>query len=130
MSNFHRWSLADELFIEQHYKKMTYVELAEHFDVSTTCVRSKCHQMGCIRNQTGPSAREWSDEEIAYLREHFPVESATDLADHFGLSYTTVRLKAMELGLKKAPGYSPKQFRNRYVKDYKDERYKNYKEAV
>ena len=67
---------------------------------------------------------------LAYLREHFPHESATDIADHFGISYTTVRLKALELGIKKAPGYDKKQFRFRFVKTYKHERYKNFKREV
>ena len=126
MSNIHVWSKSDEQFIKDNFGEMTFVEMAEHFCVSATCVRGKCLQMGFRSERHGPSARVWSDEDLNYLREHFPVESATDLADHFGLSYTTVRLKAMELGLKKAPGYSPKQFRNRYVKGYKDSRYARY----
>ena len=60
----------------------------------------------------------WSDEDIAYLREHYPVSSASDIADHFGISLTSVSLKAYELGLKKSPNYSSHQYRNRYVRNY------------
>ena len=73
---------------------------------------------------------EWEPKDIAYLREHYPVECLSDLAEHFGISAMTIRHKALELGLKKSPSYSKAQFRNRYVGSYKNERYKNYKQVV
>lgn len=79
----------------------------------------------------GKTARcEWEPKDIAYLCEHYPVECLSDLSDHFGISAVTIRHKALELGLKKSPSYSNAQFKNRYVCNYKNERYKNYKRVI
>ena len=68
---------------------------------------------------------DWTPEKLAYLRNHFPYEPAQDVADVLGISFTTVRLKAIELGLKKADGYNKNQFHCRFVKGYKNGWYKN-----
>lgn len=68
----------------------------------------------------------WSEEEITYLREHYPHEPNCDVADALGVSSQLVLKKASELGLSKAKDYSRRRFFNRWVKKYKDDRYKNY----
>jgi Zn-dependent peptidase ImmA (M78 family) len=73
---------------------------------------------------------EWESKDIAYLCEHYPVECLSDLAEHFGISAVTIRHKALELGLEKSQSYSNARFKNRYVCNYKNERYKNYKHVV
>jgi len=47
----------------------------------------------------------WSNEDIAYLKEHFPNKWNRDLAKHFGLGMRTIIRKARELGLEKAPDF-------------------------
>lgn len=65
---------------------------------------------------------DWNEERLRYLTEHFPTESADDIADVVGCSNTTVRGKARELGLQKAPDYSTKKYIGRYTGKYKNKR--------
>jgi hypothetical protein len=62
----------------------------------------------------------WSEDKLEYLRRYFPTTPAIDIADVIGCSYTSVYNKARQLGLKKSPDYSLKDFNYRYVKDYKN----------
>ena len=41
----------------------------------------------------------WADDEIAYLREHYPVQPAKDVAAAIGRSVAAVRTRATTLGI-------------------------------
>lgn len=58
----------------------------------------------------------WEDEDLSYLKAHFPVEPAGDVADALGISYMSVSKKAKELGLRKSPDYNAASYTNRYVR--------------
>lgn len=58
---------------------------------------------------------EWTEDKLQYIREHYPTETAQDIADVIGCSDSTVRMKAMELGLKKASSYKRTDFIGRYT---------------
>ena len=60
----------------------------------------------------------WSEDDIAYLREHFPMEAGCDIAERLGVSVTLVYNKARELGLKKSKSYDRRVYNNRYVRKY------------
>ena len=62
-------------------------------------------------------------EDDAYIREHFPTGTASDIADHFGVSGNVISKRANELGLKHVKGWTKNQFNKRYVGDYQ---YGNY----
>lgn len=59
---------------------------------------------------------EWTDEKIQYLMEHFPTETADDIADVIGCSDSTVSYKAKQLGLEKSPDFHKWNYIGRYVK--------------
>lgn len=59
---------------------------------------------------------DWTDERIQYLIEHFPMDSACDIADYIGCSDTLVSKKAKSLGLKKSPDFHRWNYLGRYVK--------------
>ena len=59
---------------------------------------------------------DWTEEKLAYLREHFPTDSADDIADVIGCSDSTVSLKAKQLGLEKSPDFHKWNYIGRYVK--------------
>lgn len=131
MSVKHEWSELELNYLRDNAGRLSYEEIGWALGVSDTTVRCKAIALGLKHKKyRGNRSRVWTEEELAYLREHFPVESATDIADHFGVSYTTVRVKALELGLEKAPEYSKNQFQNRYVNSYKHRgegfKYNNY----
>ena len=59
---------------------------------------------------------DWTDEKLAYLREHYPTDSADDIADVIGCSDSTVSYKAKQLGLEKSPDFHTWNYIGRYVK--------------
>ncbi len=59
---------------------------------------------------------EWTEEKLQYLREHYPTETAQDIADVIGCSDCTVNVKAKMLGIVKAPSFRKSDFHGRYVK--------------
>lgn len=65
---------------------------------------------------------EWTDEMLQYLREHYPTESACDIADVVGCSTDTVIKKARKLGIEKSPDFKRSAFIGRYVKRNKKQK--------
>jgi hypothetical protein len=59
---------------------------------------------------------DWTEEQLAYLREHYPTGTAFDIAEVIGCSETTVRLKAHALGIQKDPSFRRTNFIGRYVR--------------
>ncbi len=72
---------------------------------------------------------DWSSGADAYIKAHYPYESAVDIAEHLGMSDTSVRMRAIKLGVKKSRKYDKSVYRNRYVKGYVNGWYKNIKSA-
>lgn len=58
---------------------------------------------------------EWTDEQLEYMRIHYPTETAGDIADVLGCSSTTVINLAHRLGLQKSPDFKASDYVNRYV---------------
>lgn len=69
----------------------------------------------------------FTKDQEAYLREHYPTDAQCDIAIHLGVSAPVVHRIAMEMGLKKADGWSKKQYQNHMVKTYKHERYSTFR---
>lgn len=57
----------------------------------------------------------WTEDKLHYLRDHFPTETAHDIADVLGCSSTSVLKKARELGVDKSPSFRKADFFRRYV---------------
>lgn len=113
------FSAEDERYLMEHYNEETYEQLARRFKCSAPTISNKLKELG-LRKHYKTCKREWSNEEIAYLKEHYPFMPACDIADYLGVSNTTVSNKARELGLKKSESYNPKDFLCRHVKIYKN----------
>lgn len=62
----------------------------------------------------------FDDEELAYIREHFPTDASCDIAENLGVSYPVIIRAAKEMGLKKSEDYSSEKFRFRHVRKYKN----------
>lgn len=58
---------------------------------------------------------QWTDEQLDYMRKHFPTEPAVDIADVLGCSNATVGNLARSMGLKKSPDFRKSDYANRYV---------------
>ena len=59
---------------------------------------------------------DWTEEKLQYIREHYPTETAQDIADVLGCSDCMVNVKAKKLGVVKAPSFRKSDFQGRYVK--------------
>jgi hypothetical protein len=42
----------------------------------------------------------WEEQDLQWIRDNIPTMSLYDMAIHFGVSYQTVRLKVMDMGLR------------------------------
>ena len=127
--NIHNWTVEEIAYLKSHYKHETYDVMGRALCLSSSTVRMKCIELGCVRPVYGRKSFVWSAEQLDYLCAHYPHESSIDIADHLGYSYYTVEKKAKSLGLKKSDDYDVRKFQFRYVRGYRDERYKNYKVA-
>ena len=59
---------------------------------------------------------DWTEEKLQYIREHYPTETAQDIADVIGCSDCTVNVKAKMLGVVKASSFRKSDFHGRYVR--------------
>jgi hypothetical protein len=59
---------------------------------------------------------DWTEEKLAYLREHYPMGTAYDIAKVIGCSESTVQVKARTLGIKKDPSFRRTDFIGRYTR--------------
>lgn len=66
-------------------------------------------------NKQGHKRIQWTDEQLDYMRKHFPTEPAVDIADVLGCSSTTVINLARSMGLEKSPDFRKSDYANRYV---------------
>ncbi len=61
----------------------------------------------------------FTEQELEYIRLHYPFEPISDVADHLGVSPGTVSRNARLLGLEKDKSFDVGNYRNRYVSSYK-----------
>lgn len=113
------WTKEMDEYLLSHYKEASLYDIAIRLGVSQPTVSQRLHFMG-IEKDRGSKKRVWSDDELVYLREHYPFDSLGDIADVLGLSSVMVRNMALELGLKKSKDYDPKKYYCRYIKGYKN----------
>jgi hypothetical protein len=79
---------------------MTDEEIADHLDRPVRGVDGKRQNMGL----TEEPAETWSDEEEAYLRQHYQDHTDAEIADHLDRTRMAVMSKRQNLGLDKEPG--------------------------
>ena len=60
--------------------------------------------------------RQWTEEELAKLRELYPTTPASDLAMMFGCSSCTVISEAKRQGIERDPSFNSHNFIGRYTK--------------
>jgi len=60
----------------------------------------------------------FTEEQKAYIREHYPTECASDIADVLKVSPPIVIKAAKEMGLEKAKGWCSQKYYGRYVNNY------------
>lgn len=113
------WTSENIDYLRSHYLDASWEEMASHIGCSSASVIVKCRSLGLRKPHVYRPKRVWSDSELRYLCDHFPFESAGDIADVIGVTYPLVMSKAKELGLRKSADYNvSKKYMFRYVRNY------------
>jgi hypothetical protein len=109
-----------DVYLLSHYQAMTQAEMAKELGMSAPTVARRLRELGIVIGYGKKTLRRaWSEYELNYLIDHWPMDSAVDIGDHLGLNPVMVRNKAKEMGLEKAPDYDKRKYTFRYVKKYK-----------
>lgn len=58
----------------------------------------------------------WTEDNVAKLRELYPMKPLHEIADVIECSVGSVFLKSKQLGLTRAPTYNPYSYRCRYLR--------------
>ena len=114
-----RWNDKQIVFLMENYGNMCLEDIARAVYASTTTVRNKAIELG-IHHPQGKRPTQWSKEQLDYLVKRYPTDPLSDIAAHVGFSSPTVKKKAIELNLSRAPGYDVRNFRDRYVSQYRN----------
>ena len=108
------------MFLIDNEKTMSFNDIALKLGVSPTAVSAKAKSLGITHTRTQFNTLQWSQEQIDYLKEHFPTTPYSDLALEMGFSIPTIKRKVEELGLKRAKDYNVQKFIHRYVNSYQN----------
>ena len=119
MNKKHEWTELELKYLRDNAGRISYADMGLSLRMSEYAVRCKVIELGLPRRKPNREAREWSDEEIAYLVEKYPFTTLTDISDALGICYATVCNKAKELGLKRSKDFGPHVWRDKYIRNYK-----------
>lgn len=72
-----------KLFVRKNYMKMTNQELADHFGVKITWMRTRIYEMGLKRQEF----EYYNDEQIDFLKVNFVFYGNTELAEIFNINF-------------------------------------------
>lgn len=122
------WDENEIEFLRANYGVICNEDLGMRLGVSHATVRLKAIELN-IEKKIATKTCVWTDEKLEYLREHYPYDTLSDVADHVGFSTYTVKKKVMELGLAKDDSFKKSNFYNRYVKNYKHDSSKSRRRA-
>lgn len=117
--NKKNWTELELKYLRDNAGLISYDDMALSLRKSSTAIRCKIIELGLPRRKPNREVRKWSDEEIAYLKEKYPMTPVSDIADDLGICYQTVNNKAKELGLQRSKDFGPKVWRDKYVRNYK-----------
>ena len=112
-------SSEQKMYLKRNYGKKTLDEIGRKLHISAPTVKFKALELGLEIQDVTRKRSSWSEQQIKCLIENYPTTTLSDLVDKIGFSMPTIRKKAIELGLKRAEGYSVRNFNNRYVSNYK-----------
>jgi hypothetical protein len=105
-----RWSREETLSFKRIYGRRSDEHLGLIFGRSREEIARHADRLrlakdkAFVRQQNGSGSTRmprWSQDELAYLREHYPIASNIEIAQHLGRSVKSVISKAHYIGLKK-----------------------------
>ena len=104
-------------YLLAHYEEQSQYEIGIALCISFTSVGVKLKELGLNRGRGGRRSK-WSEDQVAYLREHYADEPTCDIAEYLGTSPGTVKRMAEELGLKKSDSFNRYGYAGRLVRNY------------
>lgn len=94
-----RWTAEKIEELRRLYPVTTDDELTRHFATSIGTIRGVTHRYNIRRRERPSSQNTWTPDRTQFLIENIGELSYAELANHFGLSETTVRITATKLGI-------------------------------
>lgn len=93
-----KWTAEERRYIESSYPNTSIPlkEICNHLNRPKTAIYSYAQAKGLYR---GPMYRQWTDEELKYLRKNYRRKSFKDIANHLGLCRHAVEYRANKHGL-------------------------------
>lgn len=105
------WSESDEAFLKKNWMTLDVFELAKVLDRTPEAIRRRAALLNLERLRDPKKIQPWSEEEVAFLIEHWHTNSVAFICRKLKKSESGVRLKAnrLKLGPKFDSGYTAKE---------------------
>ena len=98
----HRITAAEKKWVIRNLGRISYQNMADEIGVSAQLIQRIAHANGY---RPRPHMRPWTDQEYAYLREHYGKKTAREIAEDLDRTIPTVRTLAGKFGLTKRRKY-------------------------
>jgi hypothetical protein len=92
------WTPEDLAYLTDHWKEQSDAELAAHFGKSESLIQQLRNSMGLLR-RISHKGKNWSLEDIEYLRESWGTISMDGICKHLGRSPNAIAVMKNKLGL-------------------------------
>lgn len=100
------WTCKELDYLRFNYHSQTAVEIARHLNKNAKNVSYMANRIGLSKGQVGVI---WTPQMLKLITTFFPMMSNKPLAKWLGISISTLRRKARELGLHKKEDYIKKK---------------------
>lgn len=124
MRTSHNWTDEEISYLRENSSRKSLMDMGMELGLSPSLIRKGIMKFGLPRYKSVHNKYHWSEDDLSYLRDHYETTPIMDIAEHLGIRYESVRMKAKELGLSRSVRcFSSVRFR--YVKNYKHGWYRN-----
>lgn len=94
------WKEEEDEFLKENYLTLGAEEVSKHLGRSLYAVHSRVRLVGGGRDSLG-SRKEWSKEELDFLRENYHAMSVRELSEHLGRTEDAIYVRVQKIGIKK-----------------------------
>jgi hypothetical protein len=94
----HPWTGAEDQFLRNNYGKLSIDEIATKLNRTFLGTYAHARALG-MTGKNRPAQVVWTEEQIAYLKEHYKTTSKPELCEKLNKGSNGLYFKALELGL-------------------------------
>lgn len=100
MARNNPWSQGELQYLYDNYREKSVAELSREMGRTPDSVKCKLQKLKMLNNSETFSRRNWTSEEVEYLKAHYPEQDISELSSVMGRSTDSVNQKLKRLGLK------------------------------